>query len=316
MYRRILVPLDGSPIAEQVLPLTKRLAAPREGPKPCGPSSVLLFRAIEPMHDKLRVDGELLSVADQIELLRESAVEYLETVRRDFAAAGIPADREVEVGLPAAAILHAAETRQVDLIAMATHGRTGLQRWVYGSVTDKVLSSARLPILLVRAGAVAQSGPITGILVPLDGSELAERALGPAVSLARSLDAEILLYRAWQAQMYAVSGMLSGGAALALEDDIRAAVQDYLKRKASELSEQGVRVRWQAGYQTAPEGILEVGLKERPGLIVMSTHGRSGLGRWVMGSVADRVLRTSNLPVLLIRSGVVTQDAAPGPQTH
>jgi nucleotide-binding universal stress UspA family protein len=303
MYRRILVPLDGSPIAEQVLPLTKQLAT-------CGSSSVLLFRAIEPLHAKLRVEGEILNVADQIELMRGTAVEYLETVRRDFAAAGIHADRDVQVGLPAAAILHAAETAPVDLIAMATHGRSGLQRWVYGSVTDKVLSSARLPVLLVRAGAVTPPGPITRILVPLDGSDLAERALVPAVMMAKCLNAELLLYRAWQAQMYALSGMMAGSAAVALEDDIRAAVQDYVQRMAVKVSEQGVRVRWLAGYQTAAEGILETGQKERPGLIVMSTHGRSGVGRWVMGSVADRVLRTSDVPVLLIRSGVAVEQAA------
>ncbi len=181
MFRQILIPLDGSPVAEQVLPLAKMLVLRFQ-------SSVVLLRVIEPIHVRRRAEGEVFRNDDQVELLRGSALEYLETIHHDFAA-GIPVEREVRVGSPATVILDLAESAPVDLIAMATHGHTGLQRWVYGSVADKVLSSARLPILLVRASEGPRAfGPIKRILVPLDGSTLAERALILARQLAKAFD--------------------------------------------------------------------------------------------------------------------------------
>ncbi len=148
MYQRILVPLDGSPVAEQVLPLLKMLVVRFQ-------SSLILFQAIEPISQRATVEGAALHPDDHAEQLRKQALEYLEAIKPRFPS-GITVQHEIRTGLPARAILEFAESTRIDLIAMATHGRTGLQRWVYGSVADKVLSGARLPILLVRA-SVAHS---------------------------------------------------------------------------------------------------------------------------------------------------------------
>lgn len=300
MFRQILIPLDGSPVAEQVVPLAKMLVLRFQ-------SAVVLLRVIEPIHARRRAEGEVFRDDDQVELLRGSALEYLETVHHDFAA-GISVEREVRVGSPATVILDLAESAPVDLIAMATHGHTGLQRWVYGSVADKVLSSARLPILLVRASERPRAfGPIKRILVPLDGSTLAERALIPARQLAKAFDAEVLLLRVWEPSTYVPDGLSAGTSVAALSEAVRGAVEEYLTEKTREMRSQGVRVGWEAPFGMVAENILDVAEKHAVNLVVMSTHGRSGVGRWVMGSVADRVLRASRTPILLIRSGAVVK---------
>lgn len=297
MYRRMLIPLDGSPLAEQALPLAKTLAERFQ-------SSAILFRAVEPVRETLRDEGTLVSAADQVEVMRGLALEYLETAYRDFESIHVPVERVVRVGHPASAILDLAETAQADLIVMATHGRTGIQRWVYGSVADKVLTGAKLPLLLVRAKPVPLAETrITRILVPLDGSELAEDALPFAQELARAFDAEILLLRVWAPSAYIIEGYPAGRSVVEFDEVAQAAVQEYLRRKNQELQSQGLRVKWETEIGPTADGILQTVETHAASIIVMSTHGRSGLGRWVMGSVAERVLSASPVPVLLVRSG-------------
>lgn len=114
----ILMPLDGSPIAEQVMPLAKMLAAYHN-------STGVLFHAVKPICDTLRVEGEVFYADEQIETLRWQALDYLKRVGDDFARAGISIERKVHVGTPALAILEFAERASTDLISMATHGRDG-----------------------------------------------------------------------------------------------------------------------------------------------------------------------------------------------
>ena len=221
---------------------------------------------------------------------------------------GLAVEHEVRVGSAATAILELAESAHIDVIAMATHGRTGLQRWVYGSVADKVLSGARLPILLVRASEAPPAiASIRRILIPLDGSALAECALISALHLAKAFDAEMLLFRVWESSAYLQNGLAAGTAAVALDEALCAVVEEYLTEKTREARSQGVRVRWETQLGMAAENILDVAQKRAANLVVMSTHGRSGVGRWIMGSVADRVLRASQVPVLLIRSGTMVE---------
>jgi nucleotide-binding universal stress UspA family protein len=296
MYRRILIPLDGSPLAEQVLPLAKMFAARFN-------ATVVLFQAVAPIHQDLRVAGEIFQADEQTELARWRAREYLESIHQDFAAAGIIVEREVRVGAPAPSILEFAEQAEIDLIAMTTHGRTGVLHWVYGSVADKVLHGARVPILLVRANEQsAAPKPLTRILVPLDGSELAERALAPARQLAAEFDAEVLLLRVWETPLYGPED--SPVVMEALEQAASTNAKDYITHTACQLQAQGVPVRGETKNGAVVESILEQAQDSATNLIVMSTHGRSGVGRWVMGSVADGVLRVASVPVLLIRAGL------------
>jgi nucleotide-binding universal stress UspA family protein len=298
MFRRILIPLDGSPIADQALPLAKMFAVRFQ-------SSVVLFQAIEFLGKRRPVQDTAADADDQLELSRTRALEYFETIERDFPG-GLSVEHEVRVGSAATEILALAESAQVDLIVMVTHGSTGLQRWVYGSVADKVLSGSRLPILLVRASEAPHAMALTRrILVPLDGSALAERALAPALCLAKAFDAQVLLFRAQEPAPYVESAFGAGASEAALDEALGAMVEEYLTGQTRAVRSQGVRVSWVMKFGMAAEGILEVAQKHTVDVVVMSTHGRSGAGRWIMGSVADRVLRASQIPVLLIRSGAV-----------
>jgi nucleotide-binding universal stress UspA family protein len=298
MYQRILIPLDGSPIAEQVLPLAKMLVVRFS-------SSVVLFQAIQPIGKGAPVEDAALHADDQVELWRRQAVEYLEGIAQGFPW-GIAVQPEVRIGLPAPAILEFAESAHSDLIAMATHGRTGVQRWAYGSVADKVLSGGRLPVLLVRASEAPHTiASIRRILVPLDGSALAERALIPAQYLAQAFNAEVLLFRVQEPSAYGQGEPAAGVYAAAFDDSLRAMVEEYLTEKTQEMRSRDMRVSWETQFGMPADGILDVAQKRAVNLVVMSTHGRSGVGRWIMGSVADRVLRASRIPVLLIRSNAM-----------
>ncbi len=294
MYRRILIPLDGSTLAEQVLPWAKMLAVRSK-------ATIVLIQAIPHLHGPLRVDGEVIQVDEQTEMLQMRAHEYLEEVCKELGNAHIPAASEVRVGAPAPAILEFAEGSGIDLIAMTTHGSTGVLDWVYGSVADKVLHGAHVPVLLVRASdPPAASGPLKRILVALDGSELAERALEPARQLAVDFDAELSLLRVWERPLYGIED--SPSVMEALERSSREGAEHYITVAAQRLRAQGARVRGATTSGPVAPGILEQAQTLAADLIVMTTHGRSGLGRWVMGSVADGVLRAAMVPVLLIHA--------------
>ncbi len=289
MYSRILIPLDGSPIAEQVIPLTKMLAAHLN-------SRVVLFQAVEPICDTLRVEGEEFKADEQVETMRGQALTYLEAIRRDLAGGGIPVECAVRVGKPAPTILEFVERARIDLVSLATHGRGGLQRWVYGSVAEQVLRDTRVPALLVRACATPTLAPriLSRILVPLDGSQWAEAALFHAANLTAAFDAELLLFCAW-------------------DPTTPINVGEYLTETTATLQSQGVRAQWKTKLYSgaAADSILELARDDSVDLIVMSTRGRSGISRLVMGSTADAVLRTSSVPVLLIRSSPTATTVEP-----
>ena len=291
MFKRILVLLDTSPIAEQVIPCARLLASKLGG-------TVILFHAVEPA----RRDQHGGAPADA-DTLRARAMAYLETVGEGFRSAGVPVEREVRMAHAADAVLDYAAHEQVDLIAMATHGRGGIQRWAYGSVADKVLHAGRTPLLLVRAHPLSPAPPQTlrRIMVTLDRSELAEQALPYALQVAKAFDAEILLYHIWDTSGYTFDVSHDPAVERVMRDTFSYS-QNYLVEMTHKLLSEGVRVQWQAESGNVANHILGAAEKQSVDLVVMSTHGLSGLGRWMLGSVADRVLRHSVKPVLLIRT--------------
>jgi len=295
MYRHILVPLDGSLLAEQALPLAKMLAARFA-------ATVTLFQAIVPIREHLHMGHEAAETPEQIELRRSRAATYLEKARADMIAAGITTKAEVRVGAAATAILEFAESAGVDMITMSTHGRTGLLQWAYGSVADKVLQGSHVPLLLVRVSdKPAAPQPPKRILVPLDGSALAELALDPAQSLAAAFDSEVLLFRSWDIPATGLDE-IPVSVLDAWQKSARSDAEEYLASVVHRLQEQGLRARAETQEGAPVESILEEATASAASLIVMSTHGRSGVTRWVLGTTADRVLRSSSVPVLLMRA--------------
>ena len=297
-FQSILVPLDGSSLAEQAIPIAQALA------------------------ERARCKLKLLMVHDRVvwmtpgpdytklELAMQKADrEYLKSVTaRVRERLGRSVSSAVLQGLPVVETL-ARYTRELgaDLVVMTTHGRGGLQRAWLGSVTDQLIRSAEVPVLVVRpgeAGAAPHAWNPGEILVALDGSSLAEAALEPAVEVARLWDAELSLVQVVQPIVPSHGPHLTFP--LGYSDQVTAmrrdSAQDYIRDIAERVRESGVRASGVAVIGSAvPETLIELAEPERVGLIVLATHGLGGVRRMVLGSVADKVVRGANVPVLVVR---------------
>ncbi len=261
MLERILVPLDGSELAERILERLRPLLRRKD-------AEVILARAIDVETSLARTD-----TSRPLARLRAEAEEHLQGVRLRLAAQGIRARWTVCEGPPEEAILEAA-AREADLIALSTHGRTGLARFVFGSVAEKILRASSVPVLVSRPFEPAGEVPFRKILVPTDGSEASRAVLPAALEFARLFAAEIVYLHVTAEAAVPVGAQPDLGVPvrlLELSGDPASQIVDFCR----------------------PHGI---------DLIAMSTHGRSGVGRWVLGSVTEKVVRASPVPVLVVRS--------------
>jgi nucleotide-binding universal stress UspA family protein len=297
MYTKMLIPLDGSQVAEQVLPyarfLAKQLALP-----------VNLLQVIDPEGLDLWVDPEHGRYIDTIlDDLTESSRAYLEKIAQSIP--GTSVQGLVEKGKAAEVLIeHAAADRET-LMVMATHGRSGIQRWLLGSVADKVLHGAASHILLVRAtdqGKTAGEAVLKTVVVPLDGSPLAEQVLPHVADLARRLGLRVVLTRA-----YALPPTMApdayGTYTEEMINQLEADARSYLLAKVEGFKEKGIENVTAAvdlGY--GAEEIIKLGRQTPDNFIAMCSHGRSGIRRWLLGSVTERVVRHSGDPVLIIRA--------------
>ncbi len=247
-------------------------------------------------------EGNLL---EQIEV---EANQYLQGVADQVRQAGLSVQTVVQHGLAPQAIVNYAEQMDIWLIIMATHGYGGIKRWTHGSVAERVLQAASVPVLMVRAQEehaedVRQLMLCRRILVPLDGSEMAAQVLSPVTSVAQAVGAEVFLFQVAVDQLARMSGSdwFFLPAEGEFEEEEREA-QVYLERVADSLREDGIQVF--TGTQIGPvaESILAYAEANEIDLVAMCTHGRTGLARWALGSVADRVLRAGGVPILLVRA--------------
>ena len=208
-------------------------------------------------------------------------------------------------GDAAEAIITEADRQPGTLIVMATHGRSGLGRWLLGSVTDKVVRHANHPTLVIRAREDADGTPavIGEVILPLDGSLTAEAAVPHAVEMSKMLGVGISLVRAVSpaAHADAFAEYMPDGYAQMVEE-AREDAEKYLDGVATRIRDQGISaVRTEASIGNAASTIVDLTQAADDPLVVMATHGRSGVGRWVLGSVTDRVVRHGYGPVLVVR---------------
>ncbi len=278
---RILVPLDGSRLAEAILPMARALARDYK-------ADLLLVRVLRPLG----------SAEAEVEA-QEDAEAYLRAVAGRLHARGLPVTWKVWYDEPARAIADAARYNDVGLIVMSTHGRGGVNRLLFGSVAETLVRQAPVPVLLVRGELSWQPGDLGKILVPLDGSELSEAVLPIVERLAGPFDFAVELLRAIEPiPPYAAAELTSS-----ITEDIgrveREDAETYLAKVAAPLEAKGCRVKSMVALAPAVDAILRAAQEGRVGLIAMTTHGRSGIGRLLLGSVAERVLRTAPAPVLL-----------------
>jgi nucleotide-binding universal stress UspA family protein len=268
------------------------------------PAELVLLRAVSLPSDVTAVlaDAEV-DMSIPLEQLEAQAQVYLDKVADRLEEAGLTVQRVVRLGPAPGAIVDYADQVGVQQIVMATHGYSGISRWVHGSVAERVLQSASVPVLLVRAGE-KKNQPMTcrHILVPLDGSPVAEQVLAPVAAIARALDARLVLL---SVPIVHASGSLIGEWYLPLDGAFETTQQTaraYLDRVAEQLQAQGMQVSTAMRTGAVADSIVDYAEANQIDLIAMCTHGRTGLGRWTLGSVADRVLRAGGVPILLVRA--------------
>lgn len=307
--KTILVPLDGSTLAESVLPYARLLARTID-------ARLHLLRVITGVrHEHVPLDDPTLRAEAGVppgaterdsspawEALRQFAENYLAEQAEQLRAAGLYVTFEVRVGAPAETIVEVAAECQARMIAMATHGYSGLARLALGSVADAVLHAAAAPILLVRGNAPLpkHASALKRIVVPLDGSELARQALPTAIELAEFARAEVVVVQAITPSIEDYLGAASPVAEL--RDNLRAQVLHEYEQHVVGGQPAAVTAAVLVGH--AAEAIAEEVDWRRADLIVMATHGYSGMRRWIHSSVADQLLHATTTPLLLVRGYV------------
>jgi nucleotide-binding universal stress UspA family protein len=300
MYRSILVPLDGSAFGEQALLVAIHLAR-RSG---ASLHLVLVHTAFVHVESGLIYDDRVNR------LLREQEQGYLEAVvKRWQAASPVPVTWTLREGLVADGIFEQVAASSADLIVMTTHGRGPLSRFWLGSVADNLVRRASIPVLLLRpqetAPDQAQELIFRHVLIPLDGSALAEQVLEPAVTLGQLLGADLTLLRIVKPVLFAghdPTVLRDPAVGQPATEQLEAEARAYLAGVAERLRAQALPVQTRVIVNTQPAAaILEQSLEPLGGIIALETHGRGGLTRALLGSVADKVVRGTTIPVLVCR---------------
>ena len=302
-FRSVLVPLDGSPLAEQAIPLALEIArAARSKVR-----LVLVHHSLPaPFYEESAQQYVSLDLA-----MRKAARDYLRGLAGMLRQrSGLRISSVAIDGSVAQALVKYVQDVGADLVAMTTHGRGGARGAWLGSVADHLVRRLDIPVIVTRAreGAESLSPPpkIREILVPLDWSPLAEAALAPAAAVAGLFDAELVLVQ--------VVPPLSAGSLLpvtfAAGYDIeiialqRKAAQDYLDGLGEDLRERGARVKTTVVVgRNVGEALIKLAHPERTDLVAIASHGRSGVQRLMLGSVADKLIRAAEPPVLVVRRG-------------
>jgi nucleotide-binding universal stress UspA family protein len=265
MIERILVPLDGSQVSESVLgpvvPMAQSLKA-----------SLTLFHAVTP--------AEYFSVtaAQHVHDERQRTSAYLRTLAERLGREGTPVGEQVITGEPSREIVAEAQRIRADLIAMSSHGRSGIKDWAFGSVTERVLRTTRTPVLVFREGQLWWP-MVRKILVAVDGSEESLEVLGPVMDVASAMKASVTLVHAGRRLP----------ASLPLAEKLLAA--RHVPFEAKLLPGEPA------------ESILNAVRKERADLAALTTTGRSSDGRGTVGSVADLILKQCGRPMLVVHTG-------------
>jgi nucleotide-binding universal stress UspA family protein len=302
MYKKILVPLDGSRLAENVLPLARSFARSL-------PSQVELLAIVDIAERARQVAADWASITPAFaEDAARAFNEYLAKVAKNFPNGNLQCT--VKQGNAAETIIAEAAADSDTLIAMATHGRSGLDRWLMGSVTEKVLRGASNPLMVVRAQDEKtpswEMATLKRLVVPLDGSELAERIIPHVDALAKRLDLEVVLLGVYGSPVGAATpgeGFYNPAQLGAFVAELRAETVGYLAAKTEEMRSKGFKnISFVAKEGLEAEEIVSLAREKPDTLIAMCTHGRSGVKRWVLGSVTEKVVRHCGVPVLVVRA--------------
>ena len=310
MFKRILVPLDGSARAESAIPVAARIA------RAYGASITLLRIGETPVEYGPYLAPPASYAKEVIEEDIARLKEYLEKAVQAEALAGIDVEVKALFGAVAPTIIAAAQAYHASLIVMCSHGYTGFKRWLLGSVADKVARHAPVPILIVREGvplsATEAEEPVRA-LVALDGSHLSEAVFEPVAYLVAGL-AYMTSHRG-ELDLLRVIDLPSGSGTGKSQTHITGlsrneavlTAQEYLKSLTARLDEGGLAsldITVKTTVESDPdvaEAIIKQAESGAVDLIAMATHGRGGMEHFMMGSITERVLHHSKLPLLIVR---------------
>jgi nucleotide-binding universal stress UspA family protein len=297
MFRKLLVPLDGTPEAAAALPAAQTLA------HATGAAITLL-----------RVTAGRPEDTVEARHVTEQAEDALRATAEELTNAGLSVNWLVRTAPIAASIIEAALVSNADVIVMATHGRTGLTRAFAGSVSERVVADSGRPVLLLKPDG-KRLDSIATLLVPLDGTAGGVLGLGAAVGLARATGARLILLDVVPPMPL---WMYGGEVGLAMtyvdpawEEEALHSAETYIRGLAERLRKSGLQVETRALRSEVAAAIHDVADETNADVVVMSTHGSTGPARAMLGSVADAVVRTSHRPVLLIRRPAGTLDDGP-----
>lgn len=317
MFKRILIPLDGSPRAEQALPVAARLAQASEG-------TLFLLHVVNTTQEAMTYGfGGAFVPPGAVENNFSGGLIYLDQLLQRTHLRGLTAvERQVVSGNPAEKILRVAEEQQVDLIIIASHGYTGFIQWLLGSVAERVAHHAPIPVLIMRDGDPlsahfrADGSTVVRALVPVDLATHEQDAIVPIAQLVAALSSP------GKGMLHLLQIMVPPERASVDEKEI------LLNRARANLDTRGQEIREMVREHLTPalppkitwsisvdsdiaEGIARVaengeetpesGRVKHCDLIAMTTHRLQGIQKWVTGSITDRVLHTTRLPLLVVR---------------
>jgi nucleotide-binding universal stress UspA family protein len=304
MYKKILVPLDGSELAERVLPYVKAVVKDKEG------VSVTFIYSIQPVDSPL-VDKKFKA---RIEAdAKEAAEKYLENLIRklDYRESAVC---HILTGNAAERIIDYAADKKMNLIIMSTHGTSGLTRFRHGNIADKVMHGVNIPVWLIKSEhqirTLVKEGKKIKVLVTLDGSKLSEEAIKHATGLATQLGKEnvdLHLFRV--CELFPQDERHHERTPRNIEEymseeqkRIKEVCSLYLGKIQNRLAKEGFSVKSSTDEGIQAETIISAANDLKVDFIVMSTHGRTGFSRWAFGSIAEKVIRGAECPVFIVRN--------------
>jgi nucleotide-binding universal stress UspA family protein len=300
----VLAPVDGSTRALHAVPWAAKLAGPD--------GTVILLRVVPPQPEYAE---SLFSFVGAEERVREIQDAWTRTAKADMdeaeallSGSGVTVEQMVAEGEPDEEIVAAAARRGVQMIAMASHGRGAVGRAIFGSVADRVARTAPVPVLILRPPDedVVPSVAVSRIVVPLDGSEIAARALPVASELAEHLAAPVHVIRAVDAALSLpmASGVFGAGPVVdanvtdQIWEEAEAEARSTVTAAVSQLQSEGVDA---SGGIVIGSPFFAISEAIEPGdLLTLTSHGRGGVRRWLLGSVAEKLVREAKAPVMLV----------------
>ncbi|MFC2071925.1 universal stress protein [Chloroflexota bacterium] len=294
MFKRILVPLDGSELSESALIYAEELAGALN-------SEVELVYVCEPRESEYRHMHQLY-----IEKIAQQMRNQIEAYHAREKSLVVKVNGVILDGDPAAELIDYAGKNEISLVVMVSHGRSGIMPWSTGSTATKVIQRIGKPLLLIRTSdpalKIGKGEMFNKILIPLDGSENGEAALPYIKELSNELKSEVTLLQVVETGQYANN---VGGLDYVLfpeqyVESMKADAQQYLKKVGGKLTGTKATVRSEVRTGQAAQEIIKFADETKARLVAISTHGRSGVRRWISGSVAYKVLQAGHTPLLLV----------------